>query len=464
MVGGDVASEISAVGGAVVGALAGLALSYRAAARITRRQVFDRAAGPAEGMAELKRRFDEVQRLHAETEASHRSLRDEMRRRETAEAALIEAQKLEAVGRLSGGVAHDFNNILTVILGSTAYAKASLDSPGELAASLDAIEGAARRASDLTKRLLAFARRQVVTPRVVSIDEQLRQLERMARSLVGEAVTVQYRLDAETARVLIDPTQLEQVLMNLTVNARDAMPRGGSLSFESTVVDLRAADPALAPGLAAGLYVRLEVSDTGHGMDEVTLRRAFEPFFTTKDPGRGTGLGLATCHGIVVQAGGAIAARSAPGVGTTFTVHLPRLAAVAQEVAPPRPAIRGGGETVLVVEDDTEVRAVVVRTLTDAGYDVLQAANGAHALETVAAASRRIHLLVTDVVMDGGDGRELAERLRSGLGALPVLFVSGYPYEVLSRHGVLEEGLALLSKPFAAEDLLAKVRGVLDDA
>jgi signal transduction histidine kinase len=314
------------VAGAVVGALALLAHAYRSASHATAHQVLDAAAGTAASMNELRRRYEEVQRLHAETEASHRELREEMRLRQDAEAALIEAQKLEAVGRLSGGIAHDFNNILAVVLGASAAAKAA-DSPTELAACLDAIEAASRSASELTKRLLAFARRQIVAPRVVDVEEQLRQLDKMVRALVGKHVAVDYRLGAERACVLIDPTQLEQVLMNLTVNARDAMPGGGTLRFETARATLTDGDPTLAVGLAPGAYVRVDVTDSGHGMDEATRTRAFEPFFTTKEKGRGTGFGLATCHGIVSQAKGAIAVRSAPGAGTTFTVHLPRVEA-----------------------------------------------------------------------------------------------------------------------------------------
>jgi signal transduction histidine kinase len=313
--------------GAAVGAFALLAHAYRGASHATAQQLFDAAEGTAASMNELRRRFEEVQRLHVETEASHHKLREEMRRRQGAEAALIEAQKLEAVGRLSGGIAHDFNNVLAVVLAATAAAKAAADSPTELAACLDAIEAAARSASELTKRLLAFARRQVVAPRVVDVEEHLRQLDQMVRALVGKDVALEYQLGAERACVLIDPTQLEQVLMNLTVNARDAMPGGGTLSFETARATLADGDPTLAVGLEPGVYVRIDVTDSGHGMDEATRERAFEPFFTTKEKGRGTGFGLATCHGIISQAKGAIAVRSVPGAGTTFTVHLPRVEA-----------------------------------------------------------------------------------------------------------------------------------------
>jgi signal transduction histidine kinase len=448
---------------AALGALTVLAAWYRADARAKVRHLVDAAEATRISMEALRERFEEIQRLHAETEASHRSLSEEMRRRKHAEAALVEAQKLEAVGRLSGGIAHDFNNLLTVILSNAAFAKLRARSPDDVAACMDAISEAGGRAADLTRRLLTFARRQIVEPRVLTVDHHLRQIEKMLVSLLGEDVRLSFDFAPEDLRVLIDPSQFEQVMMNLAVNARDAMPGGGTLRFETRAVTVAAGDPLLSDGLPIGPYVVLRITDSGCGMDEATRQRAFEPFFTTKEPGKGTGLGLATCHGVVSQAQGAIVAHSAVGEGTTFSIYLPRVWDLPREVPAAAVARTGGGtETVLVVEDDAQVRQVVVRTLTAAGYRVIEAMSGQQALALTGSETVDIHLLVSDIVMGGLDGRALADRVRHARAQMRVLYISGYSNEVISKRGVLEEGIQFLRKPFTGDELLGRVRAVLD--
>jgi signal transduction histidine kinase/ActR/RegA family two-component response regulator len=425
---------LAAAIGAMLGALAALVSAYRADARAKARRLLDSATAETGSMAELGRRFDDVQR--------------ETRRRREAEAALVEAQKLEAVGRLSGGIAHDFNNILTVVLGSVRHAEGIPGTPPEVLEDLTTISEAATRAADLTRSLLTFARRHIVEPRVVALDDQVRRLERLLVALVGENVHLALDLRAAGVSVLIDPSQLEQVILNLAANARDAMPEGGALRIETRA---EAGDVVLA------------VADAGHGMDEATRGRLFEPFFTTKPVGRGTGLGLASCHGIVSQAKGTITVDTAPGAGTTVSIHLPIVEAAPGPDAPgSRPAPRGGDETVLVVEDDVLVRRLETRLLTGAGYRVLDATGGEHALAVADREAGPIHLLVTDVVMPDIDGRALAERLQTRRPDLRVLFLSGYSHEVISQRGSLDAGIQLLRKPFEADDLLAKVRGILD--
>jgi signal transduction histidine kinase len=462
--GGLTLGPLGAVGGAALGAMVGLTAGYRSAAAAYARQALDGAEASGRSMQELQRRFEEIQNLHAEATAAQRSLGEELQRRERAELALVESQKLEALGRLSGGIAHDFNNVLTVILGSVQMAKRRLDSPAHVGVQLDTIAEAAVRAADLTRSLVTFARREIVQPRVISVGEQLTQVDRILCRLVGEDVQIVLDVAPDPLNVVIDPTQLEQVLMNLAANARDAMPAGGTLRFETKAATLLPTD-AGADGIAPGEYVELTVTDTGSGMDPATRQRAFEPFFTTKEVGKGTGLGLATSHGIVRQAGGSIFIDSALGRGTAVRIRLPRV-----QQTPESPAsVQGvsalaGSETILVVEDDPGVRDVVVRTLRSAGYRVLEASSGGEGVAVAMAEPREIHLLVTDVVMPGLDGLALAKRVRVMRRETRALFVSGYSNEVISHHGILSEGVELLTKPFTEEQLLGKVRNVLDRA
>ena len=379
------------------------------------------------------------------------------------EQRLQQAQRLESVGRLAGGVAHDFNNLLTVILGGGETLREDLAagrpaSPDEV----EQIHAAGERARDLTRQLLAFARRQVTTLVPLDLNAVVRGSERLLRRVLGEDVEIRTDLAPGLWPVRGDSGQLEQVIVNLALNARDAMPHGGTLTLET-----RNAGPSPAgPEPGAG-WVQLLVRDTGVGMSATVKSHLFEPFFTTKPPGHGTGLGLATAHGIVAQAGGRVRVESAPGRGTTFEISLPRglqaVTAVAGPPAGPAPAPAvGGTESVLVVEDDPLVREVTARALRSGGYRVLLADGGADALQVVAREGGALRLVVTDVVMPGLDGKSLADELARRLPGVRVLFVSGYTGDVISHHGVLDSGIEFLPKPFTTAALLARVRGLLD--
>jgi CheY-like chemotaxis protein len=391
---------------------------------------------------------------------------------------------MEALGRFAGGIAHDFNNLLTGILGAADLALYDLADGAAAREDLEVIRDSARRAAALTGQILAFSRGGVVQPAVLGVAEVVGGLAPMLARLLGEPV----RLVVEApppppggGHVTADRGQLEQVLMNLVLNARDAMPDGGTLAVRVEDVDLARAS-AEHPGVAPGAWVRLAVSDTGVGMDEATQARVFEPFFTTKARGKGTGLGLATVYGIVTQAGGVVRAASAPGAGSTFTLYLPRAdvaaraAQAARRLTPPHLAAvadaptgvapaggaPAGGETVLLVEDEHAVRAIARAALTRRGYRVLAAGDAAEALALADAAAEPIHLLLTDVVMPGMGGRELAERMVAERPGLRVLFMSGYTEDEVLHRGVSADAMAFLPKPFTPEALAARVREVLD--
>ncbi len=369
------------------------------------------------------------------------------------------AQKMEAVGRLAGGIAHDFNNLLCVIGSYTEFTLANARDE-ESAADLREVLAAARRAESLTRQLLAFSRKQILRPEVIDLNARVGDTERMLRRLIGEDVRLEFRAGRDMWPVCVDPGQLEQVLMNLVVNARDAMLDGGDLIVSTRNETLTERDGELDPGD----YVVLSVSDTGTGMDEATRARIFEPFYTTKGPGKGTGLGLSTVYGIVAQSGGGIRVESAPGRGSRFDVLLPRSR---RETVVPVDARRtterpSGRETVLVVEDEEVVRALARRILVATGYTVLTASNGAEAVALVERSNEPIDLLLTDVVMPGMNGRELATRLTQLRPHLRVLFMSGYTDDVIAHHGVLDEGMHLMSKPFNAALLTQRVRTALD--
>ena len=375
-----------------------------------------------------------------------------------------QAQKMEAVGRLAGGVAHDFNNLLTVINGYSDLLLDALPAGDPTRDLLDEIRKAGERSAGLTRQLLAFSRKAVVAPRILDLNALVLDMEQMLRRLIGEDVALAVKPQIRLGTVRADAGHLEQVLMNLVVNARDAMPRGGRLTVETRNADLDEAYARTHAGVRPGRYVLLAVSDTGHGIPADILPHLFEPFFTTKGPGQGTGLGLATVHGIVQQAGGHVGVYSEVGVGTTFKVYLPRLADAAGNPAPMsalRPPSRGT-ETILLVEDEGGVRALTRHVLQAAGYTVLEAADGAEAVRLAAAHRGRVHLLVTDVVMPGVGGRELAGRLAAGQPGLKVLYLSGYTDDAVVRHGVLEEHVHFLQKPFTPAALAHKVREVLD--
>jgi two-component system, cell cycle sensor histidine kinase and response regulator CckA len=381
------------------------------------------------------------------------------------EEQLRQAQKMEAIGRLAGGVAHDFNNLLTAVIG---YADAIAEREHTDEATLrDVVEirKAADRAAGLTRQLLAFGRKQFLRPVVLDLNETVTGLLQMLPRVIGENIQTVPRLATDLARVTADPSQMEQVLVNLVLNARDAMPMGGTIAIESANVELTPATLA-AEGLRLplGSYVMLTVSDTGTGMDATTRARAFEPFFTTKPKGKGTGLGLATVYGIVDQTGGEITIRTALGHGTIVRIYLPAVAAPAERrVDPPRPVKTFGNESVLVVEDNDAVRELAILALRQRGYEVLEAASAEQALDLIAQGARP-QLLLTDVVMPGLSGPNLAARLLQHIPRLRVLYMSGYSEDAAAAHGTFWGGVPLLQKPFTSSQLAERVRVTLDTA
>ncbi len=382
------------------------------------------------------------------------------------EEQVMMSQKMEAIGRLAGGVAHDFNNILTAIGGYSDLLLADLPPDDSRRHDVEEIHQATQRAAALTQQLLAFSRRQVLQPKIINLNALVPDIEKMLRRLIGEDILFATVLHPHLGNVRADPGQLEQVIVNLAVNARDAMSDGGRLTIETRNVELDEAYTAEHPAVKPGRYVMLAVTDTGVGMDQETKARIFEPFFSTKVRGKGTGLGLATVYGIVQQTGGHIWPYSEPGRGTTMRVYLPRVDAPADPIEHPRdaaPETLRGSETILVVEDEAPVRAVTRQLLERNGYTVLEAPDGAAALALVdgAAGGRHIDLLLTDVIMPGMSGRELAAQLNARRPNVRVLFMSGYTDDAVVRHGMLEPGLAYLEKPFRPTALLRKVRGVL---
>ncbi len=383
------------------------------------------------------------------------------------EEQLRQSQKMEAVGQLAGGIAHDFNNLLTAILGSTQLLLQATPPDDPRHEDAMEIKNAGMRAAELTRQLLAFSRRQVLAPKVLGLNAVVAHMQKMLRRLLGEDIELAVTLEPEAGTVNADPGQLEQVLLNLAVNARDAMPTGGRLTIETTRVTLTAELAERRHRLPPGDYLCLAVADTGAGMDEATQAHLFEPFFTTKEVGKGTGLGLATVYGIVKQSGGYVWVYSEVGHGTTVKVYLPRVAAAADEPPAPGPApepaqVPRGRETVLLVEDAAPVRSLARRSLEACGYTVVDAPDGLTALDVAARHRGGIDLLVTDVVMPRMSGRELAERLAPARPRMKVLYTSGYTDDAMVRQGVLTAGVAFLQKPFVPETLARKVREVLD--
>jgi PAS domain S-box-containing protein len=386
---------------------------------------------------------------------------------------LAQVQRLESLGQLAGGVAHDFNNLLGAILNYTAFVREELaDVPDasdtarweSIRSDVEQVEKAARRATGLTRQLLAFARREVVHPEVISLNDVVTDTEELLRRTLGEHIQLGCSLDEELWATHADPSQMSQVLVNLAVNARDAMPGGGTLMIETANVEVDESYAATRPGLSPGPYVRLRVSDDGAGMDAATAELAFEPFFTTKPKGEGTGLGLATIHGIVNQAGGRVGLYSEPGVGTTCTVMLPATEAVAAPQAATVPIdVGGNGEVILLVEDEDAIREVARRILSRHGYAVLSAGNGPDALQLATDHDGNINLLLTDVIMPRMLGKELAERLLATRPETRVLYMSGYAQPILDAGERLPDGMLLIEKPFSEHTLLAKVQQALSN-
>ncbi len=384
------------------------------------------------------------------------------RERQKLEAQLLQAQKMESVGRLAGGIAHDFNNMLGVILGYSELLKAKLAPYDPVIRDIELIQRAARRAQDITRQLLAFSRKQVFDPKILDINDLIGGFEDNLSRLIGEDIALKFFPGPDIAHVEFDPTQIEQILMNLAVNARDAMPQGGILTFETTHVSLDEAYCREHAGFMPGEFVQISVSDNGTGMDAETLAHIFEPFFTTKETGKGTGLGLATVYGIVKQGGGFINVYSEPDCGTTFKIYLPVSAGDAEpsRVAESQGSVPGS-ETVFLVEDDDMVRTVTEESLRELGYTVLSAAGPEEALTLFAKHKDTVDLLVTDVVMPAMNGKDLYERLKTSRPDLKVLYMSGYTENVIVHHGVLDKGVQFISKPFTLLDLSGKVRAAL---
>jgi PAS domain S-box-containing protein len=380
------------------------------------------------------------------------------------ERQLLQAQKMESVGRLAGGVAHDFNNHLTVINGYCAMLLDEMGPDDPLREPVDEILLAGNRAATLTQQLLTFSRKQVAEPRVVSLNDIVAEARKMLSRLIGDDIEIVAQLDPGVGSVVVDPSQMNQVLVNMAVNARDAMPDGGRIIIETSNVDLDEGYAAQHAGVEAGQYVLLSVTDTGVGMTQQVMQHIFEPFFTTKGTG-GTGLGLSTVYGIVTQAGGWVWVYSEPGAGSAFKVYFPRAGGATKPLAEPVAAAETlrGTETVLVVEDQPDVRKLTLAMLEDQGYRLLEAANGIEALSLSERYAEPIDLLVTDVVMPGMTGRELARMLLALRPSLKTLYTSGYPANAIAHEGVLDPGVAYLPKPFSPAQLAAKVREVLSE-
>src|SRR5690348_3727990 len=404
-------------------------------------------------VAQVTRAFENMRRTLQSNEDQRRQLEDQLR----------QSQKMDALGRLAGGVAHDFNNLLTVIKGNSDIALDQLKPADPIYACCQQIKKVADRAAVLTRQLLAFSRKQVLQPKILDMNELIAEMSRLLRPLLREDIEFVVRLGESLERVQADPGQLEQVLLNLTVNASDAMPDGGKLTIETHNVHVDEEFARTHPPMPPGEYVMLAVTDSGHGMDAGVKARIFEPFFTTKEPGKGTGLGLATVYGVVKQSAGFIFVYSEAGHGTSFKIYLPQVDAAAVDVSAAAGApVPRGAETVLLVEDAAAVRAVTKQMLERQGYTVLQAPHGDAALRLAQKYDGPIHMLLTDVVMPLLSGRQLAEQLARVRPDMKVLYASGYTDDSVVRHGILESGTAYLQKPFSPESLARKVREVLD--
>jgi len=392
------------------------------------------------------------------------SLVQDVTERVALEEKLRQSQKMEAVGRLAGGVAHDFNNLLTVIIGYSQILAEGVPAPSRLKDATAQIRSAADRAAGITRQLLAFSRKSILSPRVIDLNDVMMNIDTMLRRLIGEDIEILTVPGRDLGTVKADPGEVEQVIMNLVVNARDAMPSGGKLTLETDNAELDEAYARDHRPLQPGRYVMLAVSDTGIGMTADTQAHIFEPFFTTKEVGKGTGLGLSTVYGIVKQSGGYVWVYSEPGQGTTFKIYFPRIDQPAEGVgAEKKPAgVQRGTETILLVEDDEQLRQLVASVLGESGYKVLAAAGTAEGLALCRSNHHDIRLLVTDVILPGMNGRQLAEQVKQISPHTRVLYISGYTSNAIVHYGVLDPGLWFLPKPFSLSALVVKVREVLD--
>ncbi len=393
------------------------------------------------------------------------AIKEDITERKQLAEQLLQAQKMEAVGQLAGGVAHDFNNLLTVIRGYAELLLArQLDDDDPLRQELEHIQKAGERASVLTRQLLAFSRKQAAQPEVLNLNDVVTNVEKMLERLLGEDIHIVAVLDPALGQVRVDPGQMEQIIVNLAVNARDAMPRGGRLTIKTANVELDQAYARQYPGLKAGPYITLTVSDTGVGIAEDVQAYIFEPFFTTKTPGKGTGLGLSIVYEIIRQGEGHISVSSEPGQGAAFKIYLPRLEAVARTDEPDRSpaALSPASETILLVEDDAGVRLVASRFLQSSGYSIIEAANGDEAIRLCQQHHSPIHLLLTDVIMPNMSGRQLAEQMVTTCPDMRVLYMSGHLDDTLKQYGVEEANMALIKKPFTLDALALKVHEVLN--
>lgn len=407
-----------------------------------------------ESEAFLQTAREELAKRFEERTAEHKELEEQ----------LLQSQKLEAVGRLAGGLAHDFNNLLTGIIGYSQLSLRRLEPDDPMRANLDEIRKAGERAASLTRQILAFSRKQVLQPRVLDLNSVIGEIERMLKRMIGEDIELRTAPQTDLGNVKADPGQMEQVIMNLVVNARDAMPSGGKITIETRNVYLDETYAKEHFAVTPGYYVMLALSDTGIGMEEEIRQHIFEPFFTTKELGKGTGLGLSTVYGIIKQSGGSIWVYSEPGKGTTFKIYLPRVEESAEEYKRPVPSgdLSKGSETILLVEDDELVRKLARDVLETSGYRVLEAANGEAALAICEQNEDVIHLLLSDVVMPKLSGRDVANRLQSLHPEMRIVYMSGYANNAIVHHGVLDEGTWFIQKPFSPHELAQKVREVLD--